>query len=165
MSPPPVHLGKTLVGVPRTSLLPAGCRLSMRMESLFLKAGLMERKSTISSFPWYDLLSSLSFLHISTLTQQHLYSLSQYCPQVRDVSNRILATPNADVESDPIYTFLVTIFSQWTDHDLTFTPQSPSIRSFNMGIDCDKTCTNTEPCYPIKVSGFNISLISTSLSN
>ncbi|XP_037536327.1 eosinophil peroxidase [Nematolebias whitei] len=71
-------------------------------------------------------------------------------PLVRDVSNRILATANADVKGDPIYTFLVTIFAQWTDHDLTFTPHSPAIRSFNMGIDCDKTCANTEPCYSIK---------------
>lgn len=78
------------------------------------------------------------------------------------MSNRILATANDDVIGDPIYTFLVTIFGQWTDHDLTFTPHSPAIRSFNMGIDCDQTCANTEPCYSIKVSGFNISM---SLSN
>uniref|UniRef100_A0A3B3UI96 Eosinophil peroxidase-like n=1 Tax=Poecilia latipinna TaxID=48699 RepID=A0A3B3UI96_9TELE len=71
-------------------------------------------------------------------------------PLVRDVSNRILATANSDVENDPLYTHLVTIFGQWTDHDITFTPHSPSIRSFNDGIDCEKTCGNTEPCFPIE---------------
>ncbi|XP_035999617.1 eosinophil peroxidase-like [Fundulus heteroclitus] len=71
-------------------------------------------------------------------------------PLVRVVSNRILSTANSDVDSDPLYTHLVTIFGQWTDHDLTFTPHSPSIRSFNDGIDCEKTCSNTEPCFPIK---------------
>ncbi|XP_035999616.1 eosinophil peroxidase [Fundulus heteroclitus] len=71
-------------------------------------------------------------------------------PFVREVSNRILSTANSDVDSDPLYTHLVTIFGQWTDHDLTFTPHSPSIRSFNDGIDCEKTCSNTEPCFPIE---------------
>ncbi|XP_017269115.1 eosinophil peroxidase [Kryptolebias marmoratus] len=71
-------------------------------------------------------------------------------PLVREVSNRILATANDDVNSDPLYTFMVTLFGQWTDHDLTFTPHSPSIRSFNMGVNCEDTCANTEPCFPIK---------------
>ncbi|XP_068559484.1 eosinophil peroxidase-like [Cebidichthys violaceus] len=72
-------------------------------------------------------------------------------PLVRDVSNRILQTANSDVESDPLYSHLVTIFGQWTDHDLTFTPHSPSIRSYSSGIDCDKSCENTEPCFPIDI--------------
>uniref|UniRef100_UPI0037E930C5 eosinophil peroxidase-like n=1 Tax=Semicossyphus pulcher TaxID=241346 RepID=UPI0037E930C5 len=72
-------------------------------------------------------------------------------PLVREVSNRILSTKNSDVESDPLYTHLVTIFGQWTDHDLTFTPHSPVIRSFSNGIDCDKSCERTEPCFPIEI--------------
>ncbi|XP_056233036.1 eosinophil peroxidase-like [Seriola aureovittata] len=72
-------------------------------------------------------------------------------PLVREVSNRILRTANSDVESDPLYTHLVTIFGQWTDHDLTFTPHSPVIRSFNNGVDCDKSCERTEPCFPIEI--------------
>nr|XP_046242082.1 eosinophil peroxidase-like [Scatophagus argus] len=75
----------------------------------------------------------------------------QILPLVREVSNRILRTANSDVESDPLYTHLVTIFGQWTDHDLTFTPHSPVIRSFSNGIDCDKTCDRTEPCFPIDI--------------
>lgn len=72
--------------------------------------------------------------------------------QVREVSNRILRTKNSEVESDPLYTHLVTIFGQWTDHDLTFTPHSPVIRSFSNGIDCEESCERTEPCFPIEVS-------------
>ncbi|XP_076587958.1 eosinophil peroxidase-like isoform X2 [Chaetodon auriga] len=72
-------------------------------------------------------------------------------PLVRDVSNRILRTANSQVDNDPLYTHLVTIFGQWTDHDLTFTPHSPVIRSFSNGIDCDKSCERTEPCFPIKI--------------
>uniref|UniRef100_A0A3Q3WWT0 Uncharacterized protein n=1 Tax=Mola mola TaxID=94237 RepID=A0A3Q3WWT0_MOLML len=75
----------------------------------------------------------------------------QILPLVREVSNRILNTSNSDVVSDPLYTHLVTIFGQWTDHDLTFTPHSPVIRSFSNGIDCDKSCERTEPCFPIEI--------------
>ncbi|XP_031164659.1 eosinophil peroxidase-like [Sander lucioperca] len=71
-------------------------------------------------------------------------------PLVREVSNRILSTANADVESDPSYTLLVTFFAQWTDHDLSLTPQSPAIRSFSNGINCDQGCERTEPCFPIQ---------------
>uniref|UniRef100_A0AAQ4QK82 Myeloid-specific peroxidase n=1 Tax=Gasterosteus aculeatus aculeatus TaxID=481459 RepID=A0AAQ4QK82_GASAC len=71
-------------------------------------------------------------------------------PLVRAVSNNILKTAKADVEIDPLYTYLVTIFAQWTDHDLTLTPTSPVIRSFNNGMDCAKSCENSEPCFPIK---------------
>ncbi|XP_037646416.1 eosinophil peroxidase-like [Sebastes umbrosus] len=72
-------------------------------------------------------------------------------PLVREVSNRIMRTENSDVESDPLFTHMVTIFGQWTDHDMTFTPHSPVIRSFNTGIDCEKSCERTEPCFPIQI--------------
>ncbi|CAM4730430.1 unnamed protein product [Leuciscus chuanchicus] len=70
-------------------------------------------------------------------------------PLVRLVSNRILSTADADIESDRDFTFLLTIFGQWVDHDLTFTPSSPSIRSFSSGLNCDKSCERSEPCFPI----------------
>ncbi|XP_035291532.1 eosinophil peroxidase-like [Anguilla anguilla] len=72
-------------------------------------------------------------------------------PLVREVSNRILKTANEDVVSDNMYTHLVTIFGQWTDHDLTLTPTSPSIRSFSNGINCEESCDRAEPCFPIKI--------------
>ncbi|XP_062380187.1 eosinophil peroxidase-like [Sardina pilchardus] len=76
-------------------------------------------------------------------------------PLVRLVSNRILRTRNEDVVSDSLYTHLITFFGQWTDHDLTFTPHSPSIRSFNSGINCDETCERTEPCFPIGIPRYD----------
>ncbi|KAG7523725.1 eosinophil peroxidase-like [Solea senegalensis] len=70
-------------------------------------------------------------------------------PMVREVSNRIMKT--ASVESDPLYTQMVSVFGQWVDHDITLTPQSPVIRSFSNGINCDSSCECTEPCFPIKI--------------
>ncbi|XP_054629216.1 eosinophil peroxidase-like isoform X2 [Dunckerocampus dactyliophorus] len=72
-------------------------------------------------------------------------------PLVREVSNSVLKTPINDVVSDQVFTHLLTIFGQWMDHDLTFTPHSPVIRSFSNGIDCDESCERTEPCFPIEI--------------
>ncbi|KAJ4935213.1 hypothetical protein JOQ06_016749, partial [Pogonophryne albipinna] len=72
-------------------------------------------------------------------------------PLVRQVSNNILSTTDAGVVNDRECTHMVTIFGEWTDHDLTFTPFSPSIRSFSNGINCDKSCEKTEPCIPIAI--------------
>ncbi|XP_074495939.1 eosinophil peroxidase-like [Sebastes fasciatus] len=72
-------------------------------------------------------------------------------PLVREVSNIIVRTANSDVESDTLYTHLLTIFAQWVDHDMSFTPTSPVIRSYSNGIDCEKSCERTEPCFPITI--------------
>ena len=82
--------------------------------------------------------------------------LSPSFDKVRKVSNQILSAANDNLISDPLYTHLVTIFGQWTDHDLTFTPHIPVIRSFNDGIDCSETCDMKEPCFPIVVGNSSI---------
>ncbi|KAJ8401987.1 hypothetical protein AAFF_G00372220 [Aldrovandia affinis] len=70
-------------------------------------------------------------------------------PLVREVSNEILRT--TAVDSDRTFTYLLTIFGQFVAHDMTFTPTSPSIRSFSNGINCDETCDQANPCFPIKI--------------
>ncbi|KAE8285127.1 Eosinophil peroxidase [Larimichthys crocea] len=72
-------------------------------------------------------------------------------PLVRQVSNNILSTTDAGVVSDPEFTHMVTLFGQWNDHDLTFTPFSPSIVSFSNGVNCDESCERVEPCLPIPI--------------
>ncbi|XP_068429738.1 eosinophil peroxidase-like [Clinocottus analis] len=76
---------------------------------------------------------------------------NQLLPLVREVSNNILRSTNSDVKSDPLFTQMVTMFGQWIDHDMSFTPHSPVIRSFNNGIDCDQSCARTEPCFPVQI--------------
>ncbi|XP_017343722.1 eosinophil peroxidase isoform X1 [Ictalurus punctatus] len=72
-------------------------------------------------------------------------------PLVRLVSNRIFSTQDQNVQGDTEYTLLITFFGQWNDHDLSFTPFSPSIRSFSNGINCDDSCERSEPCFPIQI--------------
>ncbi|KAJ0067759.1 hypothetical protein NL108_010049, partial [Boleophthalmus pectinirostris] len=71
-------------------------------------------------------------------------------PLVRNVSNHILSTGNT-VDDDPLFSMMVTFFGQWTDHDLTLTPHSPVISSFNSTETCEKTCERSLPCFPIEV--------------
>ena len=101
------------------------------------------------SFPKFYVSMSSPFLSLSPSLFLSLRLFVFF--QVRLVSNRILSTANEDVVSDNLYTHLITIFGQWTDHDLTFTPHSPSISSFNSGINCHGSCEHTEPCFPIRV--------------
>ncbi|XP_068166580.1 eosinophil peroxidase-like [Antennarius striatus] len=74
-------------------------------------------------------------------------------PLSRLVSNRVvkIANENGDLTNDQLYTFLLVIFAQWTDHDLTLAPHSPVIRTFNGGLDCERSCAREEPCYPIQI--------------
>ncbi|XP_058268480.1 eosinophil peroxidase isoform X2 [Hemibagrus wyckioides] len=72
-------------------------------------------------------------------------------PLVRLVSNRIFSTQDRNVVGDNEFTLLITFFGQWNDHDLSFTPMSPSIRSFSNGINCDDSCERSEPCFPIQI--------------
>ena len=78
------------------------------------------------------------------------------------MSNRILATTDEGVVNDNQYSHMTTLFGQRFDHDLTFTPFSPSIRSFSNGLNCDDSCERSEPCYPIQVwppAGFQSELL------
>jgi hypothetical protein len=64
--------------------------------------------------------------------------------------------------SDSEYTHILTLFGQWNDHDLTFTPFSPSLRSFSNGLNCDESCERSEPCFPIQVwspTGFQLEVL------
>uniref|UniRef100_A0A8C4RCS1 Myeloid-specific peroxidase n=1 Tax=Erpetoichthys calabaricus TaxID=27687 RepID=A0A8C4RCS1_ERPCA len=72
-------------------------------------------------------------------------------PLVREVSNIILHAANENLPQDNLYSFMLVLFGQWTDHDLSNTPVSPSIRSFNDGIDCSTSCWRAEPCFPIQI--------------
>lgn len=50
------------------------------------------------------------------------------------------------------------MFMQWgqfIDHDLDFAPETPARVAFNAGVDCEKTCVQLPPCFPIKVPSAN----------
>ncbi|XP_048468430.1 eosinophil peroxidase-like [Rhincodon typus] len=72
-------------------------------------------------------------------------------PLVREVSNKILRTRNEDVVNDTKVTHLFMQWGQWIDHDMSLSPHSGSIQTFNDGIDCETTCVQRNPCFPIRI--------------
>lgn len=72
-------------------------------------------------------------------------------PQVRAVSNQIVSFPSNKLTSDRGRALMFMQWGQFIDHDLDFSPESPARVAFNMGVDCEKTCAQLPPCFPIKV--------------
>ncbi|XP_067865983.1 eosinophil peroxidase-like [Heterodontus francisci] len=72
-------------------------------------------------------------------------------PLVREVSNKILRTSNKIVISDSVTSHLFMQWGQWIDHDMSLSPVSGSIQTFNDGINCETTCVQRNPCFPIRI--------------
>eukprot|EP00069_Balaena_mysticetus_P005439 bmy_18035T0 len=71
--------------------------------------------------------------------------------QVREVSRQVIHVSNEAVTEDGQYSDLLMAWGQYTDHDMAFTPQSASLAAFGGGADCQRTCENRSPCFPIQL--------------
>ncbi|XP_057598664.1 thyroid peroxidase [Hippopotamus amphibius kiboko] len=72
-------------------------------------------------------------------------------PPVREVTRQVIRVPNEAVTEDDQYSDLLTAWGQYIDHDIAFTPQSTSRAAFEGGADCQLTCENRSPCFPIQI--------------
>ncbi|XP_029900405.1 thyroid peroxidase isoform X2 [Myripristis murdjan] len=69
-------------------------------------------------------------------------------PPVLEVSKKIMKSSHKP--KDAAYSQLLVEWGQYIDHDITFTPSSPSKTAFMEGADCLSTCENVHPCFPIE---------------
>uniref|UniRef100_A0A8I5TC16 Thyroid peroxidase n=1 Tax=Pongo abelii TaxID=9601 RepID=A0A8I5TC16_PONAB len=72
-------------------------------------------------------------------------------PPVREVTRHVIQVSNEVVTDDDHYSDLLMAWGQYIDHDIAFTPQSTSKAAFGGGADCQMTCENQNPCFPIQI--------------
>ncbi|XP_072807783.1 eosinophil peroxidase-like [Vicugna pacos] len=72
-------------------------------------------------------------------------------PLIRAVSNQIVRFPSERLTSDRGRSLMFMKWGQFIDHDLDFAPESPARVAFTGGVDCERTCAQLPPCFPIKI--------------
>ena len=72
-------------------------------------------------------------------------------PQARAVSNEIVRFPTEKLTPDQQRSLMFMQWGQLLDHDLDFSPEPAARVSFLTGINCETSCLQQPPCFPLKV--------------
>lgn len=75
-------------------------------------------------------------------------------PQARAVSNAIVRFPTEQLTPDKERSLLFMQWGQLIDHDLDFTPEPAARAAFVSGLNCEISCLQQPPCFPLKVLFF-----------
>ncbi|KAJ1132032.1 hypothetical protein NDU88_010362 [Pleurodeles waltl] len=73
---------------------------------------------------------------------------------VRDVSNRVVRYLDERGVLDQERSQLFTVWGQWVDHDLDFSPESPMASPSKTREECTTTCAKEANCFPIMIITF-----------
>lgn len=131
----PLHLGEESPGVPR-DLAFHGTGTGEHTRALSC-----DRQAPWVPWPWPC--GAASYVTLVSPTQ------------VREVTRQVIRVSNEAVTEDDQHSDLLTAWGQYIDHDVAFTPQSTSKATFGGGADCQLTCENQSPCFPIQVESLN----------
>ncbi|XP_078081143.1 eosinophil peroxidase-like [Mustelus asterias] len=72
-------------------------------------------------------------------------------PLAREISNKILKAPIKDIVPDSEWNQMFMQWGQWITHDISLIRPSHNAETFRNGINCQKSCVQKIPCFPIKV--------------
>ncbi|XP_056416736.1 myeloperoxidase-like isoform X2 [Hyla sarda] len=72
-------------------------------------------------------------------------------PLARKVSNEIVKFPTESLVLDEDRSLMFMQWGQWIDHDTSLTPDVPSRTTFFEGVDCEKSCVQAHPCFPLMI--------------
>ena len=67
------------------------------------------------------------------------------------MSNEIVRFPTEKLTPDQERSLMFMQWGQLLDHDLDFTPEPAARASFLTGINCETSCLQQPPCFPLKV--------------
>ncbi|XP_074198835.1 myeloperoxidase isoform X3 [Camelus bactrianus] len=72
-------------------------------------------------------------------------------PLTRAVSNDIVRFPTDQLTPDQERSLMFMQWGQLLDHDLDFTPEPAARVSFLTGLNCEISCLQQPPCFPLKI--------------
>ncbi|XP_041053177.1 eosinophil peroxidase-like isoform X1 [Carcharodon carcharias] len=72
-------------------------------------------------------------------------------PLAREISNKILKTSIKDIVPDSKWNQMFVQWGQWITHDVSLIRPSHNVETSSNGINCEKSCVQRNPCFPIKV--------------
>ncbi|XP_073421649.1 myeloperoxidase-like [Dendrobates tinctorius] len=72
-------------------------------------------------------------------------------PLVREVSNEIVKFSTDSLKLDDSNSLMFMQWGQWLDHDLDLSVSTPTNTAFLQDVNCDKSCENIYPCFPIMI--------------
>ncbi|XP_055887034.1 peroxidasin homolog [Biomphalaria glabrata] len=81
---------------------------------------------------------------------KHKLYRGTHLPSARLVSS-LLMSADDQIINDDNFTHMLMQWGQFLDHDLDLSPQALSYARFSDGRNCNETCENTNPCFPIPV--------------
>lgn len=128
-----------------------GSRLNMRMDSVIQSDGMLKHLETTIVCLWFEKFPTISFRPAILMLQVLVYPQEPTNIIFIDKKNELLTKLCLD---DTDYSHMLVVWGQYIDHDFDLTPQSLSTSTFQGLTNCQQTCRNEPPCFPILVLYF-----------